>query len=515
MSGSGKVPTGIRRGVELARLAQGVASLRRSTEAEDRSRARAYLTAALGNLKGLPQKLGQIMSLTESLEDGEDAVFTELARSSQHPLRFPVIRLQVEKSLGVKLEEAFQSFSPEPLAVASLSQVHRARLQDGREVAVKVQFPAIASAIESDLRMLGWLGPLSPAKAMGFRMSEYRDTILRQLREELDFSAEACRIAEFRNIYRDFSDVIIPGPMPELSSENVLTLSFEPGEDLRAVRANWSTDQRKSLGENLLRLTLTQLLDQGIFHADPHPGNYAFRMTPRPSIVLYDFGCIRSLSPRARQALTELIFAVRRGRDVNWLGLLCELGFEEARLSPLADRLGALFAILLEPFGDERPFDLRTWDRRSRVSQLLGADQWAIRTSAPAEFIFVMRVFQGLIHHVRELGVPICWSQILDETLPDPGYRPVQHSSRMRTDTAQHLQIQVTEENEERVRLFLPADAALRLSEVIPDEVLHKLDSQGFDLRKLQNRLREQPVLLAETLFTLSEGTKKVTVRLV
>jgi predicted unusual protein kinase regulating ubiquinone biosynthesis (AarF/ABC1/UbiB family) len=271
------------------------------------------LAQALGSLRGLPAKLGQLGAYVDGLSLGGPLgaeALGVLFRDAPHPTPEEARRL-VEEELGAPVDRLFATWEEVPFASASIGAVHRATLADGRAVAVKVQHPGVADAVESDL---GNLGVLEVAVGMlGARKFDTQRLVAElaaRFREELDYRIEAANQARFRAFHADDPLVLVPEVVRERSSRRVLTTSFEPGMSFaeacaapEAARAQWC----RTMWRFVYRSTVTA----GLFNADPHPGNQAFR--PDGRVVFYDFGCVQEVSEHLRSSDEDLHRAALRG----------------------------------------------------------------------------------------------------------------------------------------------------------------------------------------------------------
>jgi predicted unusual protein kinase regulating ubiquinone biosynthesis (AarF/ABC1/UbiB family) len=249
----------------------------------------------LQNLRGPMMKLGQALSMqTHALgsEWIEELSGLQMQAPPMHPT---LMRAQFKGALGKYPEEIFQSFEPEPFAAASLGQVHWAVTKRGEKVAVKIQYPAIRDAIESDFNMLRTAA--FPARLTGHLPDSVILETQRGILEETDYRREAANIEFFRKHLRALPFMRLPTVYPELSSDQVLTMS--PVRGLRApdfLKTKPSQELRDKLGSALMRLFFFQLFRIQALHSDPHPGNYLFDSDG--TIGLVDFGCVKYLKPQ-------------------------------------------------------------------------------------------------------------------------------------------------------------------------------------------------------------------------
>ncbi len=246
---------------------------------------------------------------------------------------FPYEQVQeiVEAELGGRLSKLFAEFEPEPLAAASLGQVHRAWMRDGREVVVKVQRPNIRGTIIEDLQALEEAAEfIDNHSDVGKRyefsliLSEFRRSLMR----ELDFKREADNLLKLRESLREYENIVIPAPVEDYTTSRVLTMDFIPGKkitDVSPVRLV-EIDGMK-LSEDLWRAYLKQILVDGFFHADPHPGNVF--LTEDDRIALIDLGMVSHLSVGMREQLLRMFVAIAEGRGEEVAEITIRLG--EAR----------------------------------------------------------------------------------------------------------------------------------------------------------------------------------------
>jgi predicted unusual protein kinase regulating ubiquinone biosynthesis (AarF/ABC1/UbiB family) len=259
----------------------------------------------LGRLRGLAAKVGQMASyidgfVPEAHRESYELAMRGLRAATPHSEPAAILRL-VEAELGAKIAQLFAEWDPVPFASASIGQVHRARLFDGREVAVKVQHPGIERAIDADLAngtaLAGLVGMLGPQALDSKRLFE---EVAIRFREELDYQLEADRQRQFAEIHAEDPTIQIPRVISERSSLRVLTSELVHGESLE-----WAAAQpialRRQFAEVLWRFVFRGNLVGGVFNADPHPGNYLFQ--PDGRIAFLDFGCVQPIgAERLRHA---------------------------------------------------------------------------------------------------------------------------------------------------------------------------------------------------------------------
>jgi predicted unusual protein kinase regulating ubiquinone biosynthesis (AarF/ABC1/UbiB family) len=281
----------------------------------------ARVAASLGRMKGLAMKLGQYLSF--ALPDLPPEVRDALAvlQTSSAPRPLAELRGVIEADLGRPLEALYARFEPAPVAAASIGQVHRAWLADGTAVAVKVQYPAVAEAVRADLANAALLVRLVRALVPGIDAASVAAELRARLLEELDYRAEARWQAAFAARFRGHPFVEIPDVFPDRCAARVLTTRWAEGRDFRAALED-PPEVRARHAELLLRFLLGNVLGEGTFVADPHPGNYRFDAAGARAAFL-DYGCVKALDAPARAAVREVVrggllgdrAAARRGAE--------------------------------------------------------------------------------------------------------------------------------------------------------------------------------------------------------
>jgi hypothetical protein len=251
------------------------------------------LREELGALKGPLMKLGQLLSIQSGILPEEGLLELANLQMQAPGMHASLARVQFKSALGKYPEEIFREFDSEPFAAASLGQVHRAVTFNGEKVAVKIQYPAIRSAIESDLKLLR--SAALPGRVTGHVPTALIDEIARGLLEETDYLHEAGNLDYFRKGLAGLDFVTVPRVHRELTSDRVLTMSFVEGESL----SNWlkrkpSQAVRDLMGARLCEAYETQLQHLRVIHADQHPGNFLFQPDGRFGLV--DFGSVKRVS---------------------------------------------------------------------------------------------------------------------------------------------------------------------------------------------------------------------------
>ena len=230
--------------------------------------------------------------------------------------------------LGVRVSKAFAHFERVPLAAASLGQVHRATMRDGREVVVKVQRPGIRAVIATDFEVLADVAALLEKRTEAgriYRFTELVEQFRRTLRDELNYEQEASHMRQIGRSLAEFPRLHVPQPVPDYCSSLVLTMAHAPGRKITALSPLARIDlDGAGLADELLRAYLKQVLVDGLFHADPHPGNIF--ITDQNHLALLDFGMVGRVTPALREQLLKLLMAINEGRGEDAAEVLGAMG---------------------------------------------------------------------------------------------------------------------------------------------------------------------------------------------
>src|SRR4051812_15771893 len=389
------------------------------------------VVATLGQMKGAMMKLGQMASfIDDSMPEPVRQALAQLQQDAP-PMSAELAASVVRSELGAPPEQVFAEWDPVPIAAASIGQVHRAFTQDGRAVAVKVQYPGIDGAVTADLENLdlvqlgtSFLFKSSDAQAIA-------DEVRVRITEELDYEIEAANQRLFASWYRGHPFISIPEVVDELSSRRVLTTDLAEGARF-AEMETWGQEERNLAAETVFRFAFRSLWRLHGFNGDPHPGNYLFR--PGGRVTFLDFGSVRTFD----QATVDAVLAPPRARlqsphDVHAFKLAMEEAGWIVKGAPISDDQAMAYDdVMWAPYAEDAPFTFtaefmaqfsKPWplmqtppasyrlDRKSLHETL----RWA---NVPGPLVMLRRIEFGVAAILARLNATANWRAICEELFP-------------------------------------------------------------------------------------------------
>jgi predicted unusual protein kinase regulating ubiquinone biosynthesis (AarF/ABC1/UbiB family) len=372
-----------------------------------------------GELKGAVMKVGQMLSLQGDLFPPEVREILSHLQNQAPPVPFAQMQPLLLDELGAKVENYFTEISESAYASASIGQVHRGRLRDGREVVVKIQYPGVAEMVESDLKNLRMfllsVRQVTPVKADLERL--FNEARLR-LTEELDYRLELMNMQEFRELFSQDKRFIIPRPVPELSTRRVLTTEYHPGLTADELcQPSVLQDKRDRMGTYLLEAVLTQFFGFRILQADPNLANFAFTQDDR--VILYDFGCVKRFPKAFVEGIRTLVRDAVLGRYQKLRGDAAAVGYIDKGKAPLP--LEAYKAYADTAFSEWRKPGLYDFGATHIQQRLFGLHgqywQKAFDFDAPADAIYMHRSFGGMYGNLCKLKAKIPMYDLINKHL--------------------------------------------------------------------------------------------------
>lgn len=390
--------------------------------AELQARTAEQLFAVLGELKGGAMKFGQALSvmeaaLPEELAGPYRATLTKLQEAAP-PMASERVHAILATELGPRWRTSkFQAFSDEPAAAASIGQVHRATWRDGREVAVKIQYPGAGDALLSDLTQLARVARVAGGWIPGIDIKPITEELRARMSEELDYDLEARSQQTFWRAYQGHPRVVIPQPLAH--SEHVIVSEWVDGVPLSRIIASGTQEERDAASRLYLEFLLEGPTRAKLLHADPHPGN--FRITPDGRLAVLDYGAVNRLPKGLPPGMGEFLSAGLRGDAAGVLDTLRREGFVKSSISidadDLLDYLRPFFAPMME---DEFTFS-RPWLRSvaahvndvRRPEFLVG-----LKLNLPPAYLLIHRVWLGGLGVLTQLGGTVPAREIVLRALP-------------------------------------------------------------------------------------------------
>ena len=393
---------------------------RRITGAEaDYAKIAGELRNVLGGLKGPLMKVAQILSTVPDAVPEEFAKELATLQSQAPSMGWPFVRRRMSSELGPDWRGRFGDFSHEAVGAASLGQVHRASLHDGTELAVKLQYPDMLSAVEADLKQLKLALSIHKRMSSVIDTAEIYEEISDRLREELDYTREAAHMRLYGAILADQAAVRVPTPVAELSTKRLLTMTWLEGSPILDWKGA-AEEVRNHLAEVLFRAWWMPFARVGVIHGDPHLGNYTVRGEGE-GINLLDYGCIRIFPNRFVAGVVDLYRALQTGDEARAVHAYETWGFGNLT-SEMIETLNIWARFIYGPLLD---------DRRRSIADGISPAQYGRREMMevhrrlkdlgplrpPREFVFMDRAAIGLGAVFLHLDAHHNWFRLFNEAL--------------------------------------------------------------------------------------------------
>jgi predicted unusual protein kinase regulating ubiquinone biosynthesis (AarF/ABC1/UbiB family) len=388
--------------------------------------------AVMGDMKGLVMKIGQLISMIDAgpVPEGYRHALAHL-QASAPPMPLELVEAVVIAELGAPPDEVFARFWPQPIAAASLGQVHRARPRRGqsteRDLAVKVQYPGVADAVHADLantalmaalvRMSRWAMPeLAPHVDTRALVEE----LCARVTEELDYLLEAANQTRFAALWAEEPRIHIPQVVPELCTARILTAEY-----VDAMRWPAALEQPPELrdrwGEAIVLFVFGSLHCHCLFNADPHPGNYLFH--DDGTVTFVDFGCVKEVHPRRVALMRQLVDAAGQGSDDDLLRAVAAAGILTDRAGVDEALIAERFRRAFEPCHAPQPYTYTSEWAAAGVNDLFAFGGHgrapAGHVELPADMLFLLRITAGLNSVLARLGATVDWRLVGPQVFVD------------------------------------------------------------------------------------------------
>lgn len=403
--------------------------------AEVQARTAEQLFRVLGELKGGAMKFGQAMSVFEAaLPDNLAGPYRETLTRLQEaapPLPARTVHAVLSRELGADWRSRFRSFDDRPAAAASIGQVHRAVWADGRDVAVKVQYPGAGEALLADLTQIGRMTRLVGLLVPGLDVKPLVAELKARVAEELDYRLEGRSQAAFAEEYAGDPDIVVPALVD--AGDQVLVSEWVEGTPLSRIIASGTREQRDRAGLLLVRFLFSGPPRAGLLHADPHPGN--FRLLDDGRLVVLDYGAVNRLPGGLPTSIGPLLQRAIAGDSTGVLDGLRDEGFVRSGIALDAGALLDYLGPILEPAradtfrfsrGWLRSQAVRVGDPRSPVYST------GLQLNLPPDYLLIHRVTTGAIGVLCQLEAEAPWRAELERWLPGFAPRPPKTARRVR-----------------------------------------------------------------------------------
>lgn len=383
-------------------------------------------TDLLGHSKGVMMKAGQLLSMVDASSVGNGAfrpyqkALTRL-QADAPPMDPDLAKDVLRADLGRPAEEVFARFSEEPMAAASIGQVHRALLHDGRPVAVKIQYPGAAEAIRADLAntelLATFLRFASSLAGTGLQPNMRRtiQELSARIAEETDYRHEAANIVAFSELYRDHPFIRVPQVIGEASGDRVLTMTYLDGMDWAAAQRA-DQDLKNAWAEVISRFATGSWRHANLFHADPHPANFCFGSDGTVGFV--DFGCVTVVPERQRRRGVALVRATVDGRKQDVRDLMIEIGYADSDSTLTADEVHQWMTELAFEVTAPQPVTYTPATSQRAIRAMLDVrprEHPVRRMSIPNDFVFLSRINLSVNAILAALGATVHARSIMDD----------------------------------------------------------------------------------------------------
>ena len=389
---------------------------KRLRKAENLVRNAARIASTLGEMKGAAMKAGQMLSLHEGLLPKEVAAVLSVLQNDAPSVSFEVMERQLRSEVK-NYDELFESVDAEAFASASIGQVHRGVLRDGREVAIKIQYPDADRMVTADLTNMKVLLGNLVGLFTDIDFEPIWEEVRERLVEELDYVQEAENIRRKAAMHADFPEVIIPEVIDEATTRRVLTMEFvEAMHPNEAASDRYPQELKDQWGVTLFEFTLRGLFRHKFLHADPNFANFAFREDG--TVAVYDYGCMKQVPDKIAAGYAALMDALLKRRKSAFPSLLHEMGvYKEGGESLSRSATDPYVDLMQDIVRASPPHTFGEDERFYKALYELGMTNWqeASDIRFPRDMVFIDRTLGGLFGNLGKLGATGPWRKLLRE----------------------------------------------------------------------------------------------------
>ena len=408
-------------GSQVGGLAAQLAGARILGRSLDRGQHSEDLRATLGGLKGPLMKAAQILATIPDALPKEYADALRQLQANAPPMGWPFVRRRMRTELGADWQKRFKSFERDSAAAASLGQVHRAVSLDGRDLACKLQYPDMQSAVEADLQQLKLAFAVYRRYDKAIDSRDVYTELSARLREELDYEREAGHMRLYAAMLEGEEGVQVPEVLTDLSTQRLLTMTWLDGRPLLDFVADTADQElRNRVAYNMFRAWYVPFYDYGVIHGDPHLGNYTMR--PDGTVNLFDFGCIRVFKPAFVRGVIDLYKALRDDDEALAVSAYETWGFYDLDRE-LLDALNLWAQFLYAPLLEDKDQPILEGESGMAGARVINNVQQELRrlggVRPPREFVLMDRAAIGLGSVFMHLKASVNWHRLFHDLIDD------------------------------------------------------------------------------------------------
>ena len=459
--------------------------------------------------KGLMRKVLQIKSMREN----QGGLASELLDAFTGFTPEQVQSQLLKNGLGKLLD--LQGWGETP-KIASLSEVHQLQGLSGEALAVKMLFPEVEEELRQDSRLMSKALGLFENFGKGFPVKKYEEFLSEEFLKELDLKREFAHQLRFWEHFQSNPKIRVPKPIEVGAKGSVLVSQYLSSMTLAEFIEVADQNLLRKASDLVSQFYWQCFFELNLLHCDPNPGNFGFKILGKEvQLVIYDFGSVYEWPKTKANALLKWLLLAQKG-DRSVVDPLKAIGFEQALIEPLQAKLPALSHILWEPLLLQGRYNLKSWNRKGRIMDLLGEKRWNFMASAAPSVFPAMRALAGWFYYCENLSGDLFLGPLLQNTRQAclPNWQPEQEPNcQSGMEMAKSLHVEVFRDEKKTVALDLPFYAVEKLEDFIDPDTYSQIKQNGIDLNKLIHSVREDGYR-AKQLFLWEEGTKKVEVSL-
>jgi len=463
-------------------------------------------------LRGVPLKVSQILSMGE---EQESETYSEAIEQIE-PLP---IQAWLEKLKNDVIYEQIEFISEEGIS-ASLGQVHKVKMKDGREMALKLKYPDIEESMNLDQNLLGIVQKSFTAfQKQNFSMPDYENVLKEELEEELNYCHEVNKQLKVWESFKECKNIYIPKVDLLYSCDDWILMEWQESVSYDKFIEESDRSERILAVRHLTEFFFKMVFEFSWIHADPNPGNFGFRKLGKEvELVVYDYGSVAPFPKEKALVLLKMMMIVEKGEGelFPWFG---NLGYDLELLLPLRHKLLAFADLIFEPFLSNSRYHLKTWNRKERAKDILGDERWNFMLAAPADLFPFMRSLQTLTFYGKKFNVGIylrpsveaLWRKY-DKELRNLTPKPMPYRNEHES-MAKNLYILVTDNGKTKVKMSLPRAGVEGLDDLMDDDLKARLKQDNIKVEEVLRKARNEGYK-PMSLFSIDKGSKKVEIYL-